>query len=309
MTAQRKQERCSSLGRIMACPASAQQAGPAIDLPSDMGNMGLGVHADLEDRGNAGKSIDAQAIAEAYGVDSTELLRLADIGWEMRGQIEDAATAGVPLKTCSASAEVALSADLTPELRLTGHLDYLIRVGNRATVIDYKAGRRGDLSNPGHQIRGYLWLVLMCVPDIEHATGVALWLHERATTTYQMSRVDMDSWRDLLIAKLSMPFPPYGPSVPICRYCPYEATCEAHDVLLGSALSVIDGTAHGEITPSRLLQAYVKLRKGELVKAVRSKVATGKKAAEDEFMRELAEQNAVTYTTQHRLTLKTVEEE
>jgi len=372
MATRPKEARCSSLPRIMACPASAQQTGPAIDVVTDAGQMGTAVHALLASRARNSVATP-QILAEAYDVDAAELLRLADIGWEMRGQIVEAVDWDQipPVKT---SAEIALNADLAPGLRLTGHLDYLIEAGALAIVPDYKAGRRGDLQNPEHQIKGYLWLVLTCFPGIQRATGVALWLHERATTTYQMSRAEADAWRDELVDKLTDPIPKYGPSESTCRYCPYQAMCPARLDLLSGALTIIDGTLGGGITPSRLLQAYeatsaiearlkhfrtdlraqifrdgpivadgkqlslqeaavseidpqrawpviaahlsedelakcVKLRKGELVKAVRSKVTKGKKAAEDQFMHELGEQNAVTYITQQRLTLKTTEEE
>ena len=50
----------------------------------------------------------------------------------------------------------------------------------------------------------------------------------------------------------------------------------------------------------------VKIRKGELIKHVRSKSQDmrSKKDTQADFEQELAEQNAITYTTQHRLTLK-----
>ena len=183
------------------------------------------------------------------------------------------------------------------------------------------------------------------------------------------------------MAKLADPDPKYGPSETICRYCPYQATCEARLDLLGGALAVIEGgldlgrDSH-EITPARMLLAYealaalearlrhfrtelratifrdgpivadgkqlslqeasvseidpqrawpvleawltvdeiakcVKLRKGELIKHVRSKSheMRSKTTTQAEFEQELDGQSAVTYTTQHRLTLRTVEEE
>lgn len=368
-----KEHRCSSLPKIMACPASAQQTGPAIDVVSEAGQMGTAVHTYLKQRTDGRIAICSREIAEKYGVDATELVRLADIGWEMCRQIELAAEAG---ESGLARPEVSLAADLMPELRLTGHLDYLIRVGTwrRATVVDYKTGRRGDLSNPEHQLKGYMWLVLACFPEIGHVTGVALWLHERASTTYQMAREEADAWRDELVAKLTDPDPKYGPSESVCRYCPYQATCEARLALLSGALAVIDGSTGEQITHCRLLAAYtaasaiearlkhfrtelrarifrdgpiraaglelslqeasvseidpqrawpvlaahlsedeiaqcVTLGKGKLVKHIRAHVAKGKQAAEDSFLTSLSLRNAITYVTQHRLTLRTVEEE
>ena len=215
-------------------------------------------------------------------------------------------------------------------------------------------------------------MVLMAYPEIQHVTACAVWVHERTYTTYQMPRADMDAWRDGLVAKLTDPNPKYGPSESVCRYCPYQATCKARLALLGGALAVIDGTAGGEITHSRLLAAHeavtaiearlkqfraelramihrngpivadgkelflressprtidfhrarpvledrltpkelsacVKVGVGNVIKAVRSKVKRGKQVAENEFIRELAEENAITYATQYNLTLKTEE--
>lgn len=367
-----REVRCSSLPRIWQCPASAQQDGPSIDLVSDAGQMGTAVHAVLADRARGVAAWNYAECAEKYGVDAAELMRLADAAWEMRGQIQEA----MPGKGIrDVRAEVALCGVPAPGLQLTGHIDYLIQGHNRAVVIDYKTGRRGDLSDPEHQLRGYAWLVLQANnPGIEHVTACAVWVHERTHTTYQMARADMDDWRDELVAKLTDPNPQYGPSESACRYCPYQATCEARLALLAGALVLIEGrldlgrNEHG-IAPSRLLLAHeavtaiearlkqfraelramihrdgpivagekrlslqevsvseidpqrawgvltarlsndeiaqcVKLRKGELVKRVRAKVSRGKQAEADEFIRELAEQNAITYITQHRLTLK-----
>jgi RecB family exonuclease len=366
-----RETRCSSLPRIWQCPASAQQTGPAIDLVSDAGQMGTAVHAVLAARAHGitrdnWHTVTAQ-IANAYQVDPDELLRLADAAWEMRNQLYGAAGGEGPIS--QAIAERALSAELAPGLQLTGHLDVLFLVGNRATIIDYKTGRRGDLSDPEHQLRGYAWLDLKRHPHIERVTACAVWVHERTYTTYQMARADMDAWCAELLAKLTDPNPKYGPGESVCRYCPHQATCEARLALLKGALAVIDGggdfvisdrrllAAHeavtaietklkqfrgelrarihrdgpivadgkrlslqevsvSEIDPQRawpVLAAYlsedemaqcVKLRKRELVKCVRSKATRGKKAAEDDFMGQLADENAITYTTQHRLTLK-----
>jgi hypothetical protein len=288
----------------------------------------------------------------------------------MREQIANAACeAAAENEPYQTDAEVAMSTELAPGWQLSGHLDYRILVGNWATIIDYKTGRRGDLSDPEHQLRGYAWLDLRRHPHIERVTACAVWVHERTYTTYQMVRADMNAWCAELLAKLTDRHPKYGPSESNCRYCPYQAACPARLILLRGALAVIDSPVVGEITPSRLLQAHeavtaiearlkqfrqelramihrdgpivadgkrlflqesaprtidlqrawpvlkarlalaeiskcTKVGVGEVLKAVRSKVERGKQIAEDEFVRELAEENAITYKTQYSLTLK-----
>ncbi len=237
--------RCSALPLFMKCAGSVRGE-LRINEWNEAADLGTAVHDALA-RYIKGVPVDLPTVAALYGVDEAEMAPLYYQGLKAWGELH-------PIGKSEASAEVSMSARVSPDIELTGTADVLVKSWTRintveaggdgpmaVSVLDWKTGRRD--SDYREQLMGYAALALMRYPEAAYAFGRVVWLRTDETEVYSLTRAGLVDWRERLAAKaLETEYRP-GPH---CQYCPRQHACPAKQEMQRGALALL-GSPQGNL--------------------------------------------------------------
>lgn len=227
--------RCSSLPRVLSCPASLQAPAAEIQGDDEAARLGSAVHvcAELHVKGVAITGDAYTDLADGWKVDVDELRILSNMArqcWE-HPAIKDNMPS--PQTECPLG-----NMDEENGITLTGHPDVWSEANDQARVVDFKTGRNeGDFDD---QLRGYLWLILQAHPELSTAWGATI--HVRTRTIgepIQMTRGDLSDWYADLVRTVNQDH--YRPSHEACIYCPRRHSCPARNEMLQSTAGILTG--------------------------------------------------------------------
>ena len=225
--------RCSSLPRILSCPASRHAPAIEVQGDDDAARLGSAVHvaAELHVKSVAITGDAYTDLAAAWKVDVEELRILSNLArlcWDSLSQHFPAPTTELALVHCDEDG-----------MTLSGHPDVFSIVETQARVGDFKTGRTvGDHED---QLRGYGYLLLRRFPEVETFWGTTI--HVRTRTNgdpIQMTRDDLDDWYADLVRTVGHEH--YRPSHESCQYCPRRLSCPARNEFLRDAAGILAGT-------------------------------------------------------------------
>lgn len=267
--------RCSSLPRILRCPASAQAPDLDIESTSEMSAMGAAAHEfyarmvreDLDD------VPDLTEMTAKHGVDQGELTMLAWGGlkiWrQLQPQVLDAAVE-LPLHTAHVTPSISAEGvvDAKVDFMLKGTADILSRaVSGPLVVVDWKTGYKD--ADYWDQLRGYASMARSNreynepPEEVDQVLGIVAWTRLGVHEVVPFDAAELDALGADIRRALASPFK-HAPSEATCTYCPRARDCEARRALLASAgqdmLACMGGEHGGAITPARLAAIYSQSR-------------------------------------------------
>lgn len=238
--------RCSSLPRIMVCPASLQTPNIDIDTSGDVAALGTAVHEVLNDIIHQKLDVvpNLDAYIKKYSIDEEDLQFLTWRGMEIWTKFKPM------LVHDTISCERELIGSCGSEWRITGHLDVCAELIHSASdekilvIIDWKSGYvERDYNN---QLMGYAWLATKVINGHLSANGiptytaikiVTAWLRAGVWDVIDLSLKDIDGFGERLRSILESPKHTYSPSDAHCLYCPRSSECPARAQLVQSAIN------------------------------------------------------------------------
>jgi hypothetical protein len=178
--------RASGMPLAFTCPGSVRE--PKVKIrtssgPADLGTCGHEVLRPLAEGG----SVPWEALPEyanRYGVDLAELRIVVAGAFKLWKLVKDSYPGAVT--------EVPLSMEVSPGVTLSGHPDILSVSGTRASIGDWKSGRKD--SDYGHQLKAYGALVLNDDASLVEAALAVLWTREGDVESLTMDRDDARTW-------------------------------------------------------------------------------------------------------------------
>jgi hypothetical protein len=212
-------------------------------------------------------------LAASYGVDPDDVFALVRMASKLWSLSLRASFAG-------ALTEVPLSAQIPPDLLLTGHADILAIRDHVARVADWKTGRLD--SDYAAQMRSYGALVLLENPDLTEATVTVIWIRDGEIENYTMTRQGLKEWLAELRARVMDWDGVFHPGRH-CEYCPRSHECEAANALARRDVAAMRDLDVAERIESSLAQmqpdAIVELhRQADAVMSVAARVRAAIKA-------------------------------
>ena len=252
----------SSLPMKEACPASAWGPAGEVEIRTTgiPAKIGTAVHAILKDI--VAQKLEAVPDVTPYAVkfgieDEVESLRFLSY-FGMQAWIGSEHAAGLSQFFAQPLTEQHLyhtikavnpyTGDLT-ELLFSGKADVLGYSGpsptsppTRASVLDWKSGRKHDVNDYMAQMLGMAFEAAAQHPTIEEVSTILVWLRDQTYTTAIFTRAELRKWA-LRFVKYTAFWDgkTYGPG-PHCRYCPRVAACPGRQAHLASLISPLAGS-------------------------------------------------------------------
>lgn len=248
--------RCSSLPRLIRCPASRIPPAVRINEESEASKSGTAVHRMISDGilvrlgGDKTWNPDPAYYAEIHGGEAKDLTFLYSQGmkfWcEIEGRVSNV------LVECPGEAKIG-------DWLLTGHPDLIAEYddedGHSLLVVDWKSGVEDPRNR--EQLLGYAALALSgtlttgdglfhtiapaTIPLIKLCT---VYLREGTKDVEHVTMDDFIAWRDALGEVLGAENPTFGPGPDSCKYCPRWHECPAWQQRIAAlARAFADGTA------------------------------------------------------------------
>lgn len=205
------------------CGASVRSGRIAINETHEMATLGTAAHEALRSLAETGEIDWAQvpAIAERFDVSLPELRMLCGMAQKTWPSIS--------ASFVNALTEVAISAEVTEGIVLSGHLDLLSVSGNVARAGDWKTGRKD--SDYTHQMKAYGALVLLENTDLIEVTITIIWVRDGELENYTMRRADLDTWLASLRDNVVNWDDVYRAGAH-CAHCPRSHECPAANALI-----------------------------------------------------------------------------
>ena len=241
--------RCSSLDRVMACPASLYPAAGEVLIDHEAGDaarVGTAVHAIMADVvRNRWKTLpDVGRYCEAAGCPEKERdVRILGYGGMKFLKEYRAFLSESPLVECS------LKGMTDDGNELVGHPDIVdfVEAGGEdiVYVIDWKTGAKDEDSRYRNQMLGYAALGLDLFADREPGRVIVIlaWLRSMEATVSPFSVEEIRQLSDRIDwAVVHGAGSTYTPG-DACRYCPRVASCPGRRALM---LSAVEALTEGE---------------------------------------------------------------
>jgi len=233
--------RCSSLPRVLACPASLQEPEVRIDSVGDEARVGSAVHECLAGAVSQ-SSFDTASSARNFKVPEQDVRPLVWRGVKIWNDIQDSLAVAVVEEQMH---EVVVGSCVEDHVSLSGSPDIIAftladeEAGEHADMIvwDWKTGVQG----PEYidQVMGYALLASKKF-DYDLAThgckGAIAWVREGGWEIVDLTPAMFDDFGARLAAVQSEP-DRYGPSEAACKYCPRRHECPAQTALARSAIA------------------------------------------------------------------------
>lgn len=222
--------RCSALPLAFKCAGSVRPGSVPINESNDAADVGTAGHDGLTEVVRTGKvDWDAvPALAKKHDVDEAELRVLLALGAQLWHDVRESFP--------GAETEVAMQAEISGGVVLTGHADLIGRSALTAHVGDWKLGRLD--SNYREQLIGYAVLALLRWSELTAATAGVLWVREHEYEHYALSRPGLDEWRKRFTAEIVNWDGVFRPGSH-CQYCPRSHECPAANALARRDLAII----------------------------------------------------------------------
>jgi len=237
---------CSTLPRILRCPASAVPPKVRIEQEIEASLLGSAVHQALA-KHVRGEETDIPEIAEQMGVNLDELRILTAMGRQMWAQVSDS------LKVLAV--EDVWTAPLDDEHVLSGTADVVAEelLSEKPTLVvwDWKTGRVNR--DYRAQVLGYAQLAWAQWPEAERIKVVIAWVRDRMLDVEEVEAYDLHDWQRRLYRSLAE-LDRYAPSPEACEFCPRAHECEARQAQ-ARADALVLAEAHerlAELTPGEL---------------------------------------------------------
>jgi len=236
--------RCSSLPRIMACPASIETPEMEIDTSGDDAALGRAIHEVMAVISMTGIAPDSlENTAEKHGVSIRDLERGVGKARALWSKIAPSIEVGAVEKKMLAKFS---------SFDLTGHADLVGWSDGAPLILDWKTGHRESAAY--YQLAGY---AVLADPDIEFAGPVKIVLAHTELGIIDVREIAPDERRQLIfdVTKIiNAEKRSYSPG-PSCEYCPRKSECPARNEMLQSAgrdIAALAGAPETAITPARL---------------------------------------------------------
>ena len=239
--------RCSSLPRVLSCPASLHRPSVVIEGDDETSSLGTAAHRCFE-KITAGLEVpytETARLATVYDVDVDELRLLVNLGRQCWSSLASS------FPTPRIERKLSYTAD---GITLTGSPDVWDIVDGQARVPDFKTGR----SVRGHdeQLKGYALLIAKNNPEVTEAWGTTINVRARENgNIIVMQRGELDDWWGDLVETVSQEH--FRPSHEACIYCPRRFNCPARQELLQSAAGVLIGSVENMPLPEEPMRLGV----------------------------------------------------
>lgn len=247
--------RCSSLPRIMRCPASelSDLVKGSPDTDEEAGTLGQVVHDLLRDY-VSGRTCDPHSAAIAHDLDPDDVAPLFHVGVRLwRERLKNLFPAAV--------IEERDTRHLGGGVTITGQTDLDSAVDDEARILDWKSGRVD--SDHRHQMMGYASLALSRTPEAKRVVAVVVWLRTQEADIYEVTADEVREWERSVVARLSSWDGEYHPG-PACTYCPRQLDCPGRSALVRRSIDAfVSEEAREErhanlsnLTPDQILSIY-----------------------------------------------------
>ncbi len=255
--------RCSSLPRIMSCPASLEVGEVQIQSSSDNASIGTAVHEVMADiiRKSLSGTKDPQGFpqmpelypyADRHGVEVDDIRFLCWRGLEIWKQY-------APMLQ-NVEVEREYATDISEEIELTGHPDVTATLeSGQGVIIDWKTGTDRESFN---QLIGYA--ALCFTGNTEGVKVIVANLRENMAEVRNYESDQIDEFGDKISSVVRSGSNQYNPTVENCQYCPRRISgCPAREIMVQSAMSALYplGTTESKIENVRRLGEIYKKSK------------------------------------------------
>lgn len=241
--ADRITERCSSLDRAMACPASRVPAEVVIETDDAAARLGSAFHQAIAGIVKKTGCGPLRLIAEKWRVEEDELEMLVAFGRQCWKQLSPHFQTPV--------VEEQLHGDIE-DVFITGKPDIFDLIGNEIRLLDWKSGH-GEYDHD-EQVRGYAWLLLAIYPDATHVRVMIVRVRDRSADAIVYTREEIESWGRRMAARIRQT-EIYNPG-DACTFCPRAATCPAKTAMIQQSARALDSmpstTALSKLTGDQL---------------------------------------------------------
>jgi len=247
-----KRIHCSSLPRVLSCPASLRAAEVHIDAgDSDASRIGSAVHAALAHYVLGGEVPDLDALSLKFGVERAQVAPLFFIGRRILADYEDAFTVD--------AVEVKAEDRIAPDIMIVGTGDIVGTTDAGELLIwDWKSGV--PTADHRAQLLGYAWLWRE-----KAKTGSAkLAICYLRDQSVEITDINMDEGLEefeRMVADAVAHPDTYNPTWENCRFCGRQSDCPARRQLIRSA--VLDMAVSDKIealAPADLAALYPKVK-------------------------------------------------
>ncbi len=261
--------RCSSLPRIMSCPASLEVGEVQIQSSSDNASIGTAVHEVMADIIRAG---DFQ-MPELYPYASRNGVEVEDIRFLCWRGLSWWKKYAPSLSEIDVETEEEISIGRIPDhiifdramqvsgerIFLSGHADITAYDSDGVgIVIDWKTGSERDQLE---QLKGYA--LLKFGGEKKGAKVIVINLRENISEVYPpeggvYTRDQLDSFADEIYELVCSESKPYNPIIKNCQYCPRRLECPAKEKLAESSVMAMASvhSNHSLTTPEQLAGLY-----------------------------------------------------
>jgi len=251
---------CSTLPRVMRCPASAYPPAVRIERGSVAAQIGVAVHEALATYvGTRAHTINE--VCETHSVPTDAAASLYWSGVHMYDEFAE----GLRVLAVESSFGIPLSSEHT----LCGTADLIAEEldAEVPTIIvwDWKTGRvQRDYLD---QFRGYALHALHFWPEAENFKLVTAWCRDAVVESAEILAEDIMSWRGKLIAQLAKG-EVFAASPEACEFCPRAHECPAlRAEAQAGASALIPLTDAGALMPAEI--ARLKPKRDMLQKVLR----------------------------------------
>jgi hypothetical protein len=238
--------RCSGLPQLFACASSW---GPVEHVPRNGDNVpaqiGTLTHSMLATyllTGVVPECSGYDSWREEYGVDPEEVADLVDVGVQVWGEFKEQ----FPKPQVEPTLAVA---------DLSGHVDVLAEMTDRAMLGDWKSGWKDVDYEP--QVKGYAYLAWRQVTssDAWKAECYVWWLRLRQFDKYTYTADDMLNFQTDFLCKLDLIGKEYNPGEACCL-CPRRYECEACQAALTATSRSLTLMRNTFVTPARVREVW-----------------------------------------------------
>jgi hypothetical protein len=247
--------RCSSIPRLLACPASQLAEGP--NFGSVEASLGSSVHAALA---TAIRDNGVPFYRDSFGLkaeDMDDFDYLCGRGMAIWQELR----AGLTSYDCEIEGEVIL--DVTKKLTLSGHIDLLGVGSDYLLVCDWKTGVP-DITDYWPQMRAYCLLALEREPDKHQVKCVIAWLRSSEVEVKVFTRKDLEDWKEEVLEILDHKGT-YNPGQ-ACRYCPAALDCVPRRKIIQATTTDLLALDNREWAPAKIADAWERV--GLIEKAI-----------------------------------------
>lgn len=228
--------RCSSLPRVMACPASKQAPDVDIDESSELATIGTAVHKVMA------RIVTDNLDGVPDDVKDSDVKRMAWNGLRLWQKFRDDAKV------------LYVESELTSDI-IKGHPDVVFLANDRLVALDWKTGY--IQKSYEEQLKGYLYLADFNAPEgteLDGYVGVTGWLRWR--DSYDVAHYDQSDLVDFKRkVEAALQNDTYSPG-DHCTYCPLFHDCDALTKQAGSLIARFTGTENLPSDPVLLGNAY-----------------------------------------------------